>query len=192
MIRPTPEALCRPARDSGCFPLRLPACATAHGHACCPASANSRPDCTPLAALRRELHRLRSACISSPSVRIRELNPAQTRLRSPCATSFAPPDAHHAQQDRQGQYAVHRRACSSCRSATQTRARITCACQVCSLAPRSVQRTRYLCTLRCRHQVIMFMCTTVMLSVFYNIEPTVLLFSICDLAKQLYFHCAIY
>ena len=37
-------------RVSGCFPLRLPACATAHGHACCPASVNLRPNCSPLAA----------------------------------------------------------------------------------------------------------------------------------------------
>ena len=86
-----------------CFPLRLPACAAAHGHTCCPTSVNRRPDCAPLAALRRELHRLRSQCISSRSVHIRELTPAQMRLPSLCAGKFVEDIAHRAQRREQQQ-----------------------------------------------------------------------------------------
>ena len=58
----------------------------------------SGPIAHQLAALRQQLHRLRSACISSHSVRIRELNAAQTRPRSPCAGRLGPADAHRAQR----------------------------------------------------------------------------------------------
>ena len=98
------------SRVACCSPLRLPACAAADGHTCCPTRVNRRPDCTPLAASRQELHRLRSACISSLSFRIRELKSAQMRPSLLCADKFVEDIEHRAHQHQQDQKVARRRA----------------------------------------------------------------------------------